>query len=407
MYSRLSEISDIVYGKSPVEVIDAEGSVPIMGTGGMYGRASRPMFSAGIVVPRKGTLGNPQLVPIPFWPSDTTFAVIPKPGTDARWLFYCLLNYDLAKLNEATGVPSISRDWLSKIKFFNPGPTSQSRIGDILQTIDLAIEKTEALIDKYQQIKAGLMHDFFTRGIGPDGHPRPPRVHSPDLYQETSIGFIPKTWRIVSVGDALEKVIDFRGRTPKKLGLQWGGGDILALSANNVKPGRIDTSREAYFGSKKLYERWMTSGGTMRGDILLTMEAPLGNIAQVPDHAQYILSQRVIALRLDESIVANSFAFWQMQGSTFQRHLVKHATGTTALGIQRAKLVRLPLGVPSLGEQALIADRLFSAQRVLDTERKNMRKLEEQKSGLMHDLLTGKVRVQVEEPQADPAPANA
>ncbi|MDZ7685274.1 MAG: hypothetical protein U5O39_09995 [Gammaproteobacteria bacterium] len=74
----------------------------------------------------------------------------------------------------------------------------QKKIGRILQVIDEAIEKTEALIDKYQQIKAGLMHDLFTRGIGPDGQLRPPREQAPELYQETPIGWIPKEWEVSS-----------------------------------------------------------------------------------------------------------------------------------------------------------------------------------------------------------------
>ena len=119
--SSLSDLSMIHYGKSPSEVLTEDGSYPIVGTGGIYGHAKRAMFSSAIVVPRKGSLGNPQLIESPFWPVDTTYAVIPKDRVDIRWLYYCLLNFDLTKLNEATGVPSISRQWLLKIKFHNPG----------------------------------------------------------------------------------------------------------------------------------------------------------------------------------------------------------------------------------------------------------------------------------------------
>jgi type I restriction enzyme, S subunit len=72
--------------------------------------------------------------------------------------------------------------------------SQQVEISSILRTCDQTIEKTEALIEKYQQIKAGLMHDLFTCGIGPDGKLRPPREQAPELYQETPIGWIPKEW---------------------------------------------------------------------------------------------------------------------------------------------------------------------------------------------------------------------
>jgi type I restriction enzyme S subunit len=70
----------------------------------------------------------------------------------------------------------------------------QRKIAEILFTIDKTIEKTEALIHKYRQIKAGLMYDLFTRGLTADGKLRPPREQAPELYQETPIGWIPKEW---------------------------------------------------------------------------------------------------------------------------------------------------------------------------------------------------------------------
>ncbi len=69
-------------------------------------------------------------------------------------------------------------------------------IASILSSIDRAIASTEALIEKYQHIKAGLMHDLFTRGIGADGKLRPPREQAPELYRESAIGWIPKEWKI-------------------------------------------------------------------------------------------------------------------------------------------------------------------------------------------------------------------
>ena len=175
--------------------------------------------------------------------------------------------------------------------------------------------------------------------------------------------------------------------------MDWGGGDILALSANNGQPGGIDISREAYFGGERLYRKWMTSGDARKGDVLLTMEAPLGNVAQIPDDARYILSQRVIALRFKPGMVLNDFAFWQMQSTEFQRAMVKRSTGSTATGVQRAELVKLHFKAPPIDEQSLIAQRLFSVEQKLASELAALDKQRQEKSGLMDDLLTGRVRV--------------
>jgi type I restriction enzyme S subunit len=83
----------------------------------------------------------------------------------------------------------------------------QRKIATILSTIDTAIEKTEALIEKYQHIKAGLMHDLFTRGVLPNGQLRPPCEQAPELYQETAIGWIPREWKLQSANVVLESWI--------------------------------------------------------------------------------------------------------------------------------------------------------------------------------------------------------
>ena len=116
MNNRLRDLAEVHYGKSPNDVLSEDATVPVIGTGGVYGRASRSLFNGpAVVVARKGTLGNPQFIDEPFWPVDTTYAVLARSGVDTKWLYYSLAAFDLTKLNEATGVPSISRDWLYKV----------------------------------------------------------------------------------------------------------------------------------------------------------------------------------------------------------------------------------------------------------------------------------------------------
>jgi len=70
----------------------------------------------------------------------------------------------------------------------------------------------------------------------------------------------PEDWVTLPISDIILNIIDYRGRTPRKLGMEWGGGDITALSAGNVKMGYIDFGEETYLGSEALYKRWMTNG---------------------------------------------------------------------------------------------------------------------------------------------------
>jgi type I restriction enzyme, S subunit len=169
-------------------------------------------------------------------------------------------------------------------------------------------------------------------------------------------------WKELRLGDVVAQVLDFRGRTPLKLGMGWGGGTIPALSAVNVRDGRLDLTRTPHFGSDALYERWMTQGDAQRGDVLITTEAPLGNIAQIPDERRYILSQRVILLKPRKEVIESDFLALQMRSGRFQSLLDANRSGTTATGIRQSRLVELPVHVPPLNEQRRIVAKLEALQ---------------------------------------------
>lgn len=345
------------------------------------------MFDEGIVVARKGSLGKPHLFRTPFWPVDTTYAVVPFNGVSIEWLYYCLLDFDLTKLNEATGVPSINRNWLAKIGFENPGRLQQRKIATILSTIDTAIEQTEALIEKYQHIKAGLMHDIFTRGVLPTGKLRPPREQAPELYQETAIGWIPREWRVAKVESVLTRIIDYRGKTPEKT-----VSGIPLITAKNVRMGYIDPEPREFI-AEAAYAGWMTRGIPNMGDILFTTEAPLGNVAQVPTSDPVAFAQRAIILQPLESIDATFLGYRLMTEST-QTAIARLSSGSTALGIKQSEFRKVRIGYPTdKAEQNEIAKRIGAIDVRLNQESHTQHKLQTQKLGLMQDLLTGKVSV--------------
>lgn len=135
-------------------------------------------------------------------------------------------------------------------------------------------------------------------------------------------------------------------------------GDIKALSANNVKNGFIDFETECHLGSEDLYKSWMTNGDCSKGDVVMTMEAPLGNVAQIPDDSKYILSQRVILIKPNET-VNSDFLYHLMKTSYFQKKMEAMSTGTTAKGIKRASLDKIRVNIPKNIEDQIKISNLF------------------------------------------------
>ena len=212
-------------------------------------------------------------------------------------------------------------------------------------------------------------------------------------YRQTEVGVIPEDWEVVSFLELSQKILDYRGRTPRKLGMEWGGGDIPALSAGNVKMGSIDFDEECYFGSDVLYKHWMINGDVEKDDIIVTLEAPLGNVALIPDSRKYILSQRTILLKLNSDRVSNNFLFQLMLSKWFQNILAENATGSTAKGIQRKKFEKLKVPIPPLPEQRAIATALSDVDALITSQDKLTAKKRDIKQAAMQELLSGKRRL--------------
>ena len=212
-------------------------------------------------------------------------------------------------------------------------------------------------------------------------------------YKLTEVGVIPEDWSFSRLIQLSDRIFDYRGRTPKKLGLEWGHGIIPALSAGNVKSGYIDFNEECNFGSDLLYRRWMTNGDLSKNDIVFTMEAPLGNVALIPDKRKYILSQRTICIRAEDGSTKSKFLFHYLQSEIFRRLLLDNATGSTATGIKRKRLEQLFVVVPSLPEQTAIATTLSDVDALISSLDALISKKKQIKQGAMQELLSGKRRL--------------
>jgi type I restriction enzyme, S subunit len=143
----------------------------------------------------------------------------------------------------------------------------------------------------------------------------------------------------------ITKLIDFRGRTPKKLGLNWSESGYLALSALNVKDGYIDRSAEAHFGDEEFYSAWMKGNELHCNQVLFTTEAPMGNVAQIPDDKKYILSQRTIAFVTDAARLSEDYLAILLKSPIVFGKLSARSSGGTAKGVSQKSLLSISVRV--------------------------------------------------------------
>lgn len=384
----LQDVAEVHYGKSQNGVADKYGHFPIIGTGGFLGYARKPLFSGpAIVVGRKGTLNNPIYSPDDFWAVDTTYAVVPKENIHPKWLYFTLKNARLELLNEATGVPSLSRDRLFRVPVQDIEFPEQSRIAYVLDTIDEAIAQTEAVIAKLKQVRAGMLHDLLSYGLDENGQLRDPVAH-PEQFKDSPLGLIPSNWEV----GPFSEIATINPPTPST-----GLSPFNSISFIPMQ----DVDEEGNWVYRQTKELINCSGGYtpfIEGDVLFAKITPCMENGK-GCHAIGLLngfgmgSTEFHVLRPKSNTSARFVFHWSLTKSMRIRALA-YMTGSA--GQQRVEagfFNHFLIPIPTTDEQGLIADVIDGADRQIEASWNELQKLKTLKSGLQDDLLTGRVRV--------------
>lgn len=301
------------------------------------------------------------------------------------------LNRQLARVitsgARSNGLLNISPDSFFACRLKVPPLAEQQKIAAILTAVDDAIRATEAVIAQTRTVKAGLLQDLLTRGIGPDGRPH-------TELQQTELGPLPMGWTVRPFFDVLDLQ---HGRAfPSTLYQDHG----VAL----VRPGNLREDNLVVWDQthtthvpKRLWDEASRFRVT-DGEILMNLTAQsladgfLGRVCLTPEGTECLLNQRIGRVSAKKGM-GTGFAYWALQGPTFRAHIASRGQGSKVQHLYNRDLESAFLPVPSVGEQERISARLFQLHDVLASERPKLTQLKTLKAGLLQDLLTGKVRV--------------
>lgn len=167
-------------------------------------------------------------------------------------------------------------------------------------------------------------------------------------FKLTEIGELPFEWEVDTMENALNEIIDYRGKTPVK-----SETGIVTLSAKSVKDGYIDYSK-AYFISESTYQKFMVRGFPRKGDILLTTEAPLGLVARL-DREKVGIAQRLLTLRGKKEYLLNDYLMYYLMSNEGKHQLTSRQSGTTVTGIKQKEFRKCLISIPPFEEQKAIA----------------------------------------------------
>ena len=377
---RLGEVLKLEYGVSLPERRRSPGHIPVVGSAGLVGFHSQcTVRGPGVVVGRKGTIGSVTWVAGDFVPIDTTYFMVPiDEQLDLRWTYHFLTRENLSRLNRATGVPGLNRDDVYAIRRLVPPLSEQRAIAAVLDSIDEAIERTEAVIAATEQLRESLLHELLTRGV--------PGWHS-EWKEVRGIGTIPADWDVVRLGD----VATVRnGTTPSRANPNyWNNGSVPFVKTGRVNDVFIDESDEF------ITSEAVTSAGAVvvpEGSVLIAMIGQgktRGMTARLGFRAA--INQNFAAVHNPQAGLNLEFFFaWSRHNYSFIRNLGQ-GSNQDALNCELIQRMRIPK--PTDVEQHAIAGLDDCMNDATDRARQELRGLQSLKASAADALLTGRVRI--------------
>jgi type I restriction enzyme S subunit len=321
----------------------------------------------------------------------TGFAVLrPNVPTDSGFIFHQLFSNgvaaQLSTLETGSSYPAVNERDVRRVLVFAPEVEERKHIAAVLDTVDKAIAKTEAVIAKLKQVRAGLLHDLLTRGLDEHGQLRDPIAH-PDQFQDPPLGRIPCAWQYKTLEEAAEW---FSGGTPSRSQAAWWQGDVPILTPKDMKVFELSdtlehvTEEAAQTGSKVMPAS--TVFIVVRGMILAhTFPVCLST-------RPFAFNQDIKAVCGRDGLSTRFLAHWFAANSAlFLRKATEATHGTKKLDLD--ELHRIRIAIPSPEEQQAIVKRIEAIDANITIESDKHAKLGLVKSGLMTDHLTGRVRV--------------
>ena len=264
----------------------------------------------------------------------------------------------------------------------------QTKIAEILSTVDRAIEQTEALIAKQQRIKTSLMQDLLTRGIDEHGNLRSENTHQ---LKDSPLGRIPVEWEVKEIQELLADVNPPMRSGPFGSALlkeELSESGVPLLGIDNVLPEKFVPYFKRFVTPKKA--RQLRRFRVRPHDVMITIMGTVGRSCMVPsDIGEALSSKHVWTISFDEKAYSPYLACIQMNYSPWVlNHFAKDMQGGIMTSIRSETLRSTPLPVPPLEEMREIEDRLRALSTSLGVNTVLLRKLLSLKTALMQDLLT-------------------
>jgi type I restriction enzyme S subunit len=351
--------------------------------------------SGSIILSSRAPIGYIAISTVEFCTNQGCKSFNIKEEYNSEFVYYNL-NFNVNKIKtigEGTTFAEISKTALGKVEIlFLENKEEQEKIAEVLSTIDRAIAQTEAIIAKQQRIKTGLMQDLLTKGIDEYGNIRSEATHE---FRDSAIGRIPVEWEVISLGEIVRNHGGKLQTGPFGSQLhsyEYVDNGIPVVMPQDINNSGISTSEIVHITESKAED--LGRHRMIAGDLVFARRGDLSRCTVIQPHQKgWICGTGCLLLRVPSGVLLSQWACEMYRYHIVQVQVGVQAVGSTMVNLNTGILANLLIPLPKYEEQRQIANRFQSLEKDYTNLLARKQKLNVVKTGLMQDLLTGKVRV--------------
>ncbi len=322
-----------------------------------------------------------------------------RPGNNARFLYHWLQakptrQRAIAFMGGSAGQQRVQADFFRHYQIPRMDQAEQRLIAAVLDVADEAIAKTAAVIAKLKQVRSGLTHDLLTCGLDDNGEVRDPIKH-PEEFVHSPVGKIPLEWRMTPAQTVCYEIV--KGTTPPSLSEVEKPHWVPFLRVQNLTfDGSLSFAQDRSFLAPSVHQHDLRRSRVFPGDVLMNLVGPpMGKVSVVPDtYPEWNVNQAIAVFRTCDPSLHKYLALFLLSSPVFAwfRKQAKRTSGQMNLTLEMCRT--LPVACPAhTSERDAIVKCVEAVRDQIASEENWMGKLLNMKSGLMSDLLSGRVPV--------------
>ena len=305
------------------------------------------------------------------------FRIANKNRDNIDFMVYYLESKDYSRYIAGSAQPKITQAQCRKFLLPSPDLKEQEKIASILSTVDEQIDNVDALIEKNKELKKGLMQTLLTKGIG---HTK---------FKKSEIGEIPEEWELFLLENVTERMIVGLATSVTEYYRESG---IPIIRNMNIKNGYFDDSSMLY-----LDEKFANSmlGKTVKTNDVITVHtgSNIGLTCVVPKEYNEAHTFTTLITTTKRNLLNPEYLMYSINSEYGVNEInrLQVGGGKSNLNVKEFKLYRI--AVPPIEEQEKIVSILKEVDKKINKYSKKKQLLEQVKTGLIQQLLTGKIRV--------------